>query len=306
MSMSDPQNAIPPPSERDRELLVHALKELEANPEGNPARAQLRTWLEQQEDPEQAPQIKLEELQELVQRRRKEGKAFELPDHVRRCAVSLDLFQAMLSESPSESRQPMSNRKPSEISSSLESRPARSRPQQIRVLAIGFVASALFVAATHALLRPPRALLEEGVMAQGSRQLKGGFLPGRKELESLQASKISLLDGTLIRLEPGSRIRLGKTLRQEPRLFLLEGSLSMVIPGGNPSLSLITDPITLLPSPSSYEVRYEAERVQVEVSRGSLNYEQPDGAKGRILPGQLFRTQGVATPDKSEDTDSER
>jgi len=272
MSMRDPTPSAPDAALRRG--LLDSLRDLERDPAGaEKARRHLVGWLADPAEFPNGPHLEVHQLRELTSRRQREGADFLLPDHLLECKVCLDLFQVLCEENGKRAAAPSFAAGPISSRASAPPRRGAKRRRTVRVLALAGLLLLGLPIWIH--LQPPGIILESGTLRQQSDILRGGRLPARIPLEALQRARLSLLDGSRIELEPGARIRVGKTLRFRAYVLLEEGQAHFDFRDPRSAPEVRAGELRVFPASAGYEIRSGPQGQRVTVQRGNLRMDHP-------------------------------
>ena len=268
MSMRDPTPSAPDAALRRG--LLDSLRDLERDPAGaEKARRHLMGWLADPADPSAGPHLELRELRDLSARRDREGSAFRLPAHLLECKACMELFQVLRAETPSRPAKGAS-----EGGKIAAPAPPRARPR----LRFGWqaVPAAILVFLAWSYLRAPGLILESGALRQESGIQRGGRLPARRPLEALQGTRIDLLDGSSIHLEPGARIRVGKTLGLRPLLVLQSGQARFEFRDARTAPEVRAGDLRVIPASAGFELVVGLPANRLTVLKGGVECHRPN------------------------------
>lgn len=250
---------------------MEALRVLEKDPEAHPeAKRRFQGLLEHVEESGKEPHLTLEELQTLADHPDKQP----LPEHLRRCRICMEVFQVL-----------RINRKlrpafRSGSSASHESSDSTPRPlSRKRQTRLWITVSALFLAlfVLRAAYLSPKLIIESGRIQLEGHTLAATTIPGRKDLEALQETQLSLLDGSRITLAPGTTFLIGTRLNRERHLTLRNGQLRVGMAGSSSRLVLEGGPIRILPGVATYSLEVSDEKVLLDIVQGELTVEAREG-----------------------------
>ena len=180
--------------------------------------------------------LSLAELRTLVQRRRQDPDAWELPEHLSFCPICSDLFEALENE----------ERLPSNPAISRYQRlflPLRPSTKRYRIRAPGWypvaaiAASLLIMAAGIYLLAsgvsrtPGKILAGSGNLAAGADTAlsAGADVPYRQDIVTETGVNLSLADGSRINAAPQSRFRLVTSWIGSSTLYLHHGEVNLSV-----------------------------------------------------------------------------
>jgi len=264
----------PPPSDSSddpRAGVVEALRLLEQDPEAYPeAKKRLQGVLEHVEESDQEPHLTVEELKRLAEH----PGPVQLPDHVYRCRLCMDLFLVLKSEHRATVPPPSPGRRAEkdsrEQTEKTQTGKRRTRHLVRAAVLIGLMAVLRFTYSS------PTLIIETGMLQQQGEPVSASTVPGRKELETLRETRLSLLDGSRITLAPGSTFRIGTRLDRTRYLRLTEGELEGGIAGASSKLHILFGSLQLLPGTSTYQLQVQEGRATVTVHQGAVDIQISD------------------------------
>lgn len=265
--MSEPPTPFQPEPALRQDLL-NTLRELEQNPDGNAAaRKQFRGWLTTREQTLPGKHFELHELKALAGRREKEGPDFELPEHLLECRACMEVFQVLCEETQT-GKSPASAKSGGvqEHKQRLNWRRLPLRQKLIPAAAAALLLSLLF----WGYLRPSGIVLESGELRTATQTLRDGPLPARTDLETLRQTRLRFLDGSNVLLEPGARIRSGRTAGFTNYLEVEAGTATFDFRDIQSAPALRAGPLRIDPARARFTLDLTAEPLFVQVHQGEL------------------------------------
>lgn len=284
--MCDPPTPTQPDS-RFRQQLLETLRALEVDPDGNNAASrQLRDWLSFPVGNEPGPHLELHELQVLAERRKSQGDTFQLPEHLLECRVCTELFQVLCDEKrPGAPQAPPDAGKiaPPILPSIWKSLRVRRAP----VLSVA--ALLLLLALMWGYLRPSGIILEAGELRGDAQIIREGPLPSRATVESLRQTRLRFLDGSSILLEPGTRIRTGRTAAFTSFFALETGTAAFDFRDERTAPQIRAADLRIAPARAEFEVTRSPEFLEFTVHRGQIEFRHTASETGTLAEGDSLR-----------------
>lgn len=270
--MSDSRTSFPPnPPEPDiRKNLVKTLRTLERDPSGNDAaRNQFRGWLSSPKHTAPDYHLELHELKDLVQKRQREGAAFQLPTHLLECRMCMELFQVLCQESAPDAG-PIAPQHGRATDKPSPAKRVKTGKRRNPLFIPGIAAALLLGLLLWGYLRPPGIVLESGALRTESETLRDGALPARIPLQALRQTQLRFLDGSGITLEPGTRIHIGRTPGLHPVIEVTSGEARFDFRDARAAPQLRSGDLRILPANAEFELTANDGVHTITVLRGGL------------------------------------
>lgn len=251
-----------------RQDLLHTLRELEQNPDGNAAaRKQFRGWLGAREDTLSGRHFDLHELKALARRREQQGPTFELPEHLLECRACMDVFQ-VLCENNQAGKAPASPKggRIREHTQRFVWKQVPLRQKLIPAAAAALLLSLLF----WGYLRPSGIVLESGELRTTTQILRDGPLPARTALKTLRQTRLRFLDGSNVLLEPGARIRTGRTAGFTNYLDVETGKAAFDFRNIQSAPAIRAGPLHIAPARARFTLDLTGDLLSIQVDQGEI------------------------------------
>jgi ferric-dicitrate binding protein FerR (iron transport regulator) len=251
-----------------RQDLLNTLRELEQNPDGNAAaRKQFRGWLAAREEAPPGRHFELHELKALAGRRAQQGAAFELPEHLLECRACMEVFQVLCEETQT-GKSPASAKSGGvqEHKQRLNWRRLPLRQKLIPAAAAALLLSLLF----WGYLRPSGIVLESGELRTATQTLRDGPLPARTAMDTLRQTRLRFLDGSNVLLEPGARIRTGRTAGFSNYLEVEAGKAAFDFRNIQSAPAIRAGPLRIAPARARFTLDLNGDMLSIQVDEGEI------------------------------------
>ena len=268
-----------------RKNLFETLRELEQNPSGNErARKNLRTWMSAGTTAADSGHLELHTLRVLAEKRRRHPDSFRLPEHLLECPACMEVFQVLC--------QDIADAAPPAASGRQSGRTETTRTFRIPrpglrggIWAAG-AAVLLISLLLWSWLRPTGVLIESGSLRAREETLQDGPLPSRVVMESLRQTRLRFLDGSSIVLEPGARVRAGRSAGFSPWLELENGTAEFDFRDLRTAPEIRAPGLRIPPARAEVQLEITEPGLILHVTRGELHFTHADAENKSLSAGK--------------------